>query len=185
MARLPNMALQRTRRPSLCSGRSLRSLGSPLNAQPLGAALITATLSLYACGHRHPIYVVAEGTPAGEIVIEHSNPACLPLAASVSGVEIRVPASGYLCTSTSSYPGWSYRSYVLQGSSSRRSLKLNREIFNHSTFQYGKQGCEMVGESFFYLPGGAKVETGANFEGLFRLHHDCDPWIQATVKPGA
>jgi virginiamycin B lyase len=30
------MALQRTRRPSLRSGRSLRSLGSPLNARPLG-----------------------------------------------------------------------------------------------------------------------------------------------------
>ena len=32
----PNMALQRTRRPSLRSSRSLRSLGSPLNAYPLG-----------------------------------------------------------------------------------------------------------------------------------------------------
>ena len=32
----PNMALQRTRRPRRRSGRSLRSLGSPLNAQPLG-----------------------------------------------------------------------------------------------------------------------------------------------------
>jgi hypothetical protein len=31
-----NMALQRTRRPRLRSGRSLRSLGSPLNAYPLG-----------------------------------------------------------------------------------------------------------------------------------------------------
>ena len=34
---MPNTALQRTRRPSLRSGRSLRSLGSPLNAQPLDA----------------------------------------------------------------------------------------------------------------------------------------------------
>jgi hypothetical protein len=33
-----NMALQRTRRPRIRSGRSLRSLGSPLNAQPLAAA---------------------------------------------------------------------------------------------------------------------------------------------------
>jgi len=32
----PNMALQRTRRPRYRSGRSLRSLGSPLNARPLG-----------------------------------------------------------------------------------------------------------------------------------------------------
>jgi len=30
------MALQRTRRPSLRSGRSLRSLGSPLNAYLFG-----------------------------------------------------------------------------------------------------------------------------------------------------
>jgi hypothetical protein len=35
----PNMALQRTRPPSLRSGRSLRSLGSPLNAYPFGASL--------------------------------------------------------------------------------------------------------------------------------------------------
>ena len=33
-----NMALQRTRRPRLRSGRSLRSLGSPLNARSLDAA---------------------------------------------------------------------------------------------------------------------------------------------------
>jgi hypothetical protein len=32
-----NMALQRARRPRIRSGRSLRSLGSPLNARPLGA----------------------------------------------------------------------------------------------------------------------------------------------------
>ena len=32
----PNMALQRTRRPRLRSGRSLCSLGSPLNARPFG-----------------------------------------------------------------------------------------------------------------------------------------------------
>ena len=37
--RPPNMAFQRTRRPSLRSGRSLRSLGSPLNAQPFGVTL--------------------------------------------------------------------------------------------------------------------------------------------------
>ena len=35
MNRPANMAFQRTRRPSLRSGRSLRSLGSPLNAYPL------------------------------------------------------------------------------------------------------------------------------------------------------
>jgi hypothetical protein len=33
-----NMALQRTRRPRFRSDRSLCSLGSPLNAQPLGRA---------------------------------------------------------------------------------------------------------------------------------------------------
>jgi len=32
------MALQRTHRPRIRSGRSLRSLGSPLNAQPLGGS---------------------------------------------------------------------------------------------------------------------------------------------------
>ncbi len=35
MGAWPNMALQRTRRPRLRSGRSLCSLGSPLNARPL------------------------------------------------------------------------------------------------------------------------------------------------------
>ena len=32
----PDMRVQPTRRPSLRSGRSLYSLGSPLNAHPLG-----------------------------------------------------------------------------------------------------------------------------------------------------
>jgi hypothetical protein len=48
-----NMALQRTRRPRLRSGRSLCSLGSPLNAYPLGAfsgrAILVAAVTLAAC----------------------------------------------------------------------------------------------------------------------------------------
>ncbi len=36
MPQPPNMALQRTRRPRIRSGRSLRSLGSSLNAYPFG-----------------------------------------------------------------------------------------------------------------------------------------------------
>ena len=38
------MALQRTRRPTLRSGRSLRSLGSPLNAYPLGVRRSTVLI---------------------------------------------------------------------------------------------------------------------------------------------
>jgi hypothetical protein len=36
LERSPSMALQRTRRPRIRSGLSLRSLGSSLNARPLG-----------------------------------------------------------------------------------------------------------------------------------------------------
>ena len=41
------MAFQRTRRPSLRSGRSLRSLGSPLNAYPLGGMHIRLLALLF------------------------------------------------------------------------------------------------------------------------------------------
>jgi hypothetical protein len=41
MSTPPNMALQRNRRPRLRSGRSLRSLGSPLNARPLGTGKVS------------------------------------------------------------------------------------------------------------------------------------------------
>jgi hypothetical protein len=39
------MALQRTRRPGFRWGRSLRSLGSPLNARPLGAQVLNYVVS--------------------------------------------------------------------------------------------------------------------------------------------
>jgi hypothetical protein len=42
----PNMALQRTRRPRLRSGRSLCSLGSPLNARPLGVPKVRSAVVL-------------------------------------------------------------------------------------------------------------------------------------------
>ena len=49
----PNMALQRTRRPRIRSGRSLRSLGSPLNARSLGSTrkslFIAFSLSVAGC----------------------------------------------------------------------------------------------------------------------------------------
>ena len=40
------MALQRTRRPRIRSGRSLHSLGSPLNARPLGGTRIKSFLGI-------------------------------------------------------------------------------------------------------------------------------------------
>ena len=43
----PNKSLQRTRRPSLRSGRSLRSLGSPLSSKPLARVVTTIVLSLF------------------------------------------------------------------------------------------------------------------------------------------
>jgi len=45
----PDMALQRTRRPGIRSGRSLCSLGSPLNARPLGREI-----DMYHRGFRRP-----------------------------------------------------------------------------------------------------------------------------------
>jgi hypothetical protein len=58
----PNMALQRTRRPSLRSGRSLRSLGSPLNARPLGvpssrqpSSLVTGSSLFGSLSNRPPL----------------------------------------------------------------------------------------------------------------------------------
>ena len=50
----PNPRLQRTRRPSLRSGRSLRSLGSPLKRQPLGVG------SRFQPGWRRDAFVVRE-----------------------------------------------------------------------------------------------------------------------------
>jgi hypothetical protein len=41
-----NMALQRTRRPRFRSGRSLRSLGSPLNARPLGVSKLRMAVTM-------------------------------------------------------------------------------------------------------------------------------------------
>jgi hypothetical protein len=57
------MALQRTRRPSLRSGRSLRSLGSPLNTRPFGGFAVTEKQSRKAvvCGFGGP-EVVAQQT---------------------------------------------------------------------------------------------------------------------------
>jgi hypothetical protein len=59
----PNMALQRTRRPRLRSGRSLRSLGSPLNARPLGGRflLVVSTILLGVAGCASHRYGRVEG----------------------------------------------------------------------------------------------------------------------------
>jgi TonB family protein len=48
------MALQRTRRPRFRSGRSLRSLGSPLNARPFGATRISSVCLLLLIGLLDP-----------------------------------------------------------------------------------------------------------------------------------
>jgi hypothetical protein len=59
------MALQRTRRPRLRSGRSLCSLGSPLNAQPLGRLVLLLILV--------SIQFVAVGLEAGDGLIVHGS----------------------------------------------------------------------------------------------------------------
>ena len=62
-------SLQRTRRPRIRSGRSLRSLGSPLNAQPLdgrsqiAACLVTAIAVMCAASCTTRTQTVPEPTP--------------------------------------------------------------------------------------------------------------------------
>jgi hypothetical protein len=154
---------------------------SPLTSGPLGAfgfatALGLALVCSTGCRNRHRVYVLAPDTPPGEIVIERGNPAC----PAVVGDELHVPASGYLCTSLPNAPGCQYRRYEIEGPTGRRSLTLERDIFNHTAFQFGRRGCEMVGESFFYLPNGAKVQSEADKSKLFQLHHDCDPSVRSA-----
>ena len=65
------MGLQRTRRPRISSGRSLRSLGSPLNARSLGHGkahsirilFLPLSLGLLAVG------VVCVGLPLGVVIV--------------------------------------------------------------------------------------------------------------------
>jgi len=123
--------------------------------------------------------VIEKGTPPGEIVVEVANPTCPAALRTTLGVEIRVPKAGYTCVSIPEGTGWAPRRYLLEGPGGRERLSLDREVFNHATFQFGRPGCTMVGERFFYLPAGQKVSTGADMEKLFLEHHTCDP----TVKP--
>jgi hypothetical protein len=60
---LPNMALQRTRRPRFRSDRSLRSLGSPLNARPLCVGKFRAAWSPRQHGSRPAVSVSAPACP--------------------------------------------------------------------------------------------------------------------------
>ena len=63
------MAFQRTRRPSLRSGRSLRSLGSPLNAYPLGALRLSGSIAVLLAAIGSAVFaetVISHGpSPAG------------------------------------------------------------------------------------------------------------------------
>jgi hypothetical protein len=67
----PNMALQRTRRPRLRSGRSLRSLGSPLNARPLGATRACTAIGAVAVG----LFLLVAGCSdrASQLVLKINN----------------------------------------------------------------------------------------------------------------
>jgi hypothetical protein len=145
--------------------------------------VVVAVVATVGCSSKRRIYVVMESTAPGEVVIEYANPACPPLPSMLAGVEIRIPRSGYLYTSTPINTGWSYSTYAMEGQNGSKPLELEKEIFNHSTFKYGNDACSMVGETFFFLPKGEKVKTGADMGKLFPLHHDCDPSIHA--KSGA
>jgi hypothetical protein len=113
-----NMALQRTRRPSLRSGRSLRSLGSPLNARPLARAkvstrrcvlaLIGATL-VSACSGRSksvaqlPVELavpetaqdVAVREESGAVVVRYRLPMQYPAEEFLADVRARLEKRGW------------------------------------------------------------------------------------------
>ncbi len=72
----PNMALQRTRRPRIRSGRSLRSLGSPLNAQPLCVGKFDQRGRRSHRSGRPTCFAVAPSSPGrGRIIIVAIGPA--------------------------------------------------------------------------------------------------------------
>jgi hypothetical protein len=123
-----NMALQRTRPPSVSSGRSLRSLGSPLNARPLGGyprrAIVVASLAVgllpLGCFRpkRAPVtYEIPRGY-VGWVRIEFEQPEAASLPKREGRLVIRIPPSGVLRTSSSFEVGWArdrYLAYSVQG----------------------------------------------------------------------
>src|SRR5258708_4637907 len=139
---------------------------------------LAAVCCFAACGVRRRTYVVQEGTPAGELVIEW-HPSCPPAAKDGLGARIDIPATGYVCTSTLQGDEWHESRYALRSRSGVRRLRLDEEVFNHSTFSFGKPGCSMERESFYYQPRGSKDGSSRDLEPLFRIRHSCDPTYHA------
>jgi|GEM_PF-3853540 len=141
---------------------------------------LATLLTVAHCGLRQRTYVVQEGTPAGELVIEW-DPSCPPAAKDGLGVRIDIPISGHVCTSTTPGDEWHHWRYVLRGPGGvRQRLTYDEEVFNHGFISFGKPGCGMEGEAFFYRPfGSKKVEVQRDLEPLFRIRHSCDPSYHA------
>ena len=119
------MALQRTRRPRFRSGRSLRSLGSPLNARSLGAARsggvsFLGLLLVFSTGCYKPrtpcVYEVPENF-RGWVLIRFRRPECPPVPVENGRLVLRISETGVLCTSSSFETGWAKDQYYFVGKS--------------------------------------------------------------------
>jgi hypothetical protein len=90
------MALQRTRRPRIRSGRSLCSLGSPLNARPLGDVKILQWLLAFLVAGLLGPYALADGTKAAPRVTGFfSDMTWVEEAGDVVGMEVFIVYSSH------------------------------------------------------------------------------------------
>jgi hypothetical protein len=94
------------------------------------------------------------------ITIEYENPKCLPLKKGALGQEFVIPESGFMCTSSKVYTGWSQRKYFLVNEKGERTpLKVGEQIWREETLNVnepsldaGMPMCKVTAEEFFYGP---------------------------------
>jgi hypothetical protein len=151
----------------------------PLNLATLASALLLAG----ACTVKVEQYVIPDEMKPGWVVIDSNRPEC-PSQGAGPIQQIRVPPSGYICTSSPLYVGLAWHRYVSANKQGHlRSIDpsfIHQEISirgRRSSFER----CDYDADAFYYGPPG--TVSGSPVNVLISNRTDCRPTGSHVATP--
>lgn len=115
--------------------------------------LIVVCLSLLGCRHRNRSFILASDMKPGWVAVILADPTCVDPGGSALETRIRVPATGYVCTSIPRVHGQVIEHYYLEAPDGRlQELRLDKEIFRPATTEIKSVSCDVFAETFWYGP---------------------------------
>ena len=126
-------------------------------------------------------YLFAPSITTTWVFVEYGRSDCTPLSEGFLGREIRIPADGYLCTSSPMEMGWTYNLYYLDGNPAVK-LDSDSNILSKGSIHIIDPDCRVVAETFLLKLQVSDRPSNSGTRFIETYHPECTGGIDTELK---